>query len=140
MAKSYKQASKPEEMDYDQRWEIMHKEKKKIRALERRERGTGIRRTFFYSLEILTVGLSYLERSRLARFITTKVTLDTVVEVTARFGKDAGHRLSTVLAALTAEPYIIAVALTVLFLLIDFISILAGRSRKKKLERLTQKK
>ncbi|MBR2259061.1 MAG: hypothetical protein IJ899_17385 [Blautia sp.] len=139
MAKPYKEATKTEDMDFDQRWEIMHKEKKKLRALQQREKSLSIRRVFTYSLEVLAVSLSYLERSRIVRFITAKLTLDTVVEVTAHFGRDAGHRLSTVLAMLTAEPYLIAVVLTGIFLVLNFVGFLSDRSRRKKLRKLAEK-
>jgi|GEM_PF-545936 len=66
-------------------------------------------RAFLTALELLAVALSFLERSRIARFLSTKVALDTVVEVTARFGRDAGHRLSTCVAVFVAEPRLIAV-------------------------------
>ena len=59
-------------------------------------------------LELLAVVLSILGRSRIARFLSTKVTLDVVVEVTDKFGARAGHRLSTFIAAVVAEPMIVA--------------------------------
>ena len=60
-------------------------------------------------LEILAVALSFLQRSRIARFLSAKLSMGAVVEVTARFGRSAGHRLSTVLAAIVAEPRLIVI-------------------------------
>ncbi len=82
-------------------------------------------------MQIVTVFLSYLGRSRIVRFITAKLGLDVVVEVTARFGAPAGHRLSSFVAALIAEPRLIAVIVAGIFLLIDLIVIIVRAARRR---------
>ena len=85
---------------------------------------------FLRVMELLSIALSFLYRSRIARFITTKISMDIVVEVTAVFGKDAGHRLSTFLALLTAEPALIAVFVTALILVLEMLFWIIRRARK----------
>lgn len=75
------------------------------------------RRIFLRCVELIAVAVSFLGRNAIARFLAAKAGLDLVVEVTARFGADAGHRLSTIVAAIIAEPRLIAV-IVVIFLLI----------------------
>ena len=76
---------------------------------------------YLHIAEIIAVILSFLERSRIARFLTAKVGLDMVVTVTDRFGAPAGRHLSTFIAALIAEPMLIAAFLTVVFILCNII-------------------
>ena len=104
----------------------------------RRKRSrTGL--VFLHVMELVTIGLSYLERSRIVRFITAKLGLDVVVEVTDRFGAPAGHRLSTFVSLLIAEPALIAVLVTAVWVLINLIVFLIlgirrSRRRKRSLE------
>lgn len=86
-------------------------------------------RNLVLTIEVLAIVLSVLERSRIARFLSAKITLDLVVEVTDRFGKAAGHRLSTIIAAIVAEPLIIAYVLAGTLLVIDLIVLLIKRRR-----------
>ena len=104
-------------------------------AFDPSEKGSFRRRAkrhYLWALQLLAVGLSYLGRSRIVRFITAKLGLSFVVEVTDRFGAPAGHRISTFISALIAEPRLIALVLAGIFLAIDLIIILvrsAGRRR-----------
>ena len=106
--------------DFDERWERMHRERKRREAQLKKTRGGKI---FLRIAELLTIGLSFLASSRIARFITAKLTMDTVVEVTAHFGPAVGHRLATILAAIAAEPLLIAAAVTGIILLLEFIAL-----------------
>ena len=72
-------------------------------------------------MEVLAIVLSFLESSRIARFLTAKVSMDVVVEVTDKFGTRAGHRMSSILAFIVAEPRIIAVAVTGVILVLELI-------------------
>ena len=74
---------------------------------------------FLRVMEILTIGLSYFSSNAIVRFLTTKVAMDMTVEVTARFGAPAGHRFSSVMAALVAEPRLIAVVVTAVILALN---------------------
>ena len=76
---------------------------------------------FVLLLEVGAVVASFLASSSIARFLTAKITMDVVVEVTARFGKEAGHALSNVLAMIVAEPRIIAVIVAGFILFLNFI-------------------
>ena len=69
----------------------------------------SVKKTFLHTLEILAVVLSFLGRNSIARFLAAKLGLSAVVEVTSRFGADAGHRFSSFVALLIAEPRLIAV-------------------------------
>ena len=98
------------------------------RSRSYRERsGAGI--YFARSLEIVAIALAYLERSRVVRFITAKLSMDTVVEVTARFGRTAGHRLSTILALFVAEPKLLAVVITGFLIIVNLIMWVVGMLR-----------
>ncbi len=93
-------------------------------------------RVFRHALEIIAVGLSYFQSSYNVRFLTAKVSMDVLVEVTARFGANSGHALSTVMAALVAEPRLIAVGLAAVLLLIElFASIGKAVSRHRRRKR-----
>ena len=84
-------------------------------------------------LEILAIVLSFLGRNAIARFLAAKLGLSVVVEVTSRFGADAGHRLSSFVALLIAEPRLIAVIVTGIIVLLHaiawFISLMRGSRR-----------
>lgn len=81
---------------------------------------------FARSLELLAIALAYLEKSRLVRFITAKLSMSAVVEVTARFGRNAGHRLSTFLSLIVAEPRLLAVIITGILLIVNLVVWLVG--------------
>lgn len=87
-------------------------------------------RNLVLTLEALAIVLSVLGRSRIARFLSAKATLGLVVEVTDRFGKAAGHRLSTIIAAIVAEPLIIAYVLAGILVVIDLIVLLIRKRRR----------
>ena len=71
-----------------------------------------LKNTWVRALEITLIVVSFLERNQIARFISAKLGLDFVVEVTSRFGAPAGHRLSSWIAVIIAEPRLIAVIVT----------------------------
>ena len=75
------------------------------------------RRIFLRCVELIAIAVSFLGRNAIARFLAAKAGLDLVVEVTARFGADTGHRLSTIVAAIIAEPRLIAVIVVLFFLI-----------------------
>ena len=79
------------------------------------------RRIFVRVMEILLIALSYFERSYIVRFLSAKISMDVIVEVTARFGRDPGHRPSTVMAVIVAEPRLIAVIVTGIILVLELI-------------------
>ena len=87
---------------------------------------------FARSLELLAIALAYLEKSRLVRFITAKLSMDAVVEVTARFGRSAGHRLSTFLSLIVAEPRLLAVIITGILLVVNLVVWLAGLFKNRR--------
>ncbi len=87
-------------------------------------------RVYLRGLEILAIALSYLESSRIARFITAKLSMGAVVEVTARMGRDAGHHLSSFLAVLVAEPKLIALIVAGVLLVLEFIGFVVRRARR----------
>lgn len=96
---------------------------------------------FARSLELIAIALAYLEKSRLVRFVTAKLSMSAVVEVTARFGRDAGHRLSTFLSLIVAEPRLLAVIITGILLIVNLVIWLTGllqsqsrRSRHRRAE------
>ena len=101
---------------------------------EKRKSKAG--KIFVRTLEVLAIGGSYFTSSRLARFFTTKVVLDIQTEITVHFGRDAGHQMATVLAAIVAEPRIIAAVVTGVILFINLIAFLCrkigGRRRRRK--------
>lgn len=77
---------------------------------------------FFRIVEILAVILSFLAGSEIARFISAKVTMDVLVEITARFGAGAGHRVSSLVALIVAQLRIIAVIVAGLFIICHLIA------------------
>ena len=86
-------------------------------------------------LEGLVLVLSVLERSRIARFLSTKVVLDLVVEVTDKFGAAAGHRLSTIIAAIVAEPMILVYIVAGLLTLVNLLVFLFRKPRRRRRRR-----
>ena len=80
------------------------------------------RRIFLRCVELIAVAVSFLGRNAIARFLAAKAGLDLVVEVTARFGADTGHRLSTIVAAIIAEPRLIAVIVVLFFLIFHLLA------------------
>ncbi len=88
-------------------------------------------------MEVMVVVLSVLGRSRIARFLSTKITLDVVVEVTDKFGAAAGHRLSTFIAAIVAEPMIVAYAVAGFLVIVNLLVIVLRRVRRKSHHRRT---
>ena len=112
----------------------------RYRYRRRRERSrAGI--YFARSLELLAIALAYLEKSRLVRFITAKLSMSAVVEVTARFGRNAGHRLSTFLSLIVAEPRLLAVIITGILLIVNLVVWLVGliqnQQRRRRYSRRT---
>ena len=97
--------------------------KRRVEDEYRRAKG-HTKRVFVRVLEILLIALSYFERSYIVRFLTAKISMDVLVEVTDRFGADWGHRLSTVLAVIVAEPRLIAVIVTGVILVLELIALL----------------
>ena len=83
-------------------------------------------------MEVLAIVISILERSRIARFLSTKVTLDVLVEVTDKFGADAGHRLSTFIAAVVADPMIVAYVVAGFLVFLNLVVFLIRRLRTPK--------
>ena len=65
------------------------------------------------------------------RFLSAKITMDVLVEVTDKFGASAGHFLSTVIAAIVAEPLIIAYVVTGLIVLINLLVMLVRKIRRR---------
>ena len=112
-----KLVSSPEES----RSRIQEKEETGVRDERRPKRKTKAGRIFLRVMEVLAIVLSFLESSRIARFLTAKVSMDVVVEVTDKFGTRAGHRMSSILALIVAEPRIIAVAVTGVILVLELI-------------------
>ena len=92
---------------------------------------TNPRLVFIHMTELLVIILSFLQSSRLARFMAAKVSMDVIVEVTARFGPDAGHRLSTFMAAIVAEPKIAAVVVTAVIIVCHAVIFLACRLTRR---------
>ena len=110
--------------------------------LDRRpKKKTRAGRIFVRVVELLAIALSFLGRSQIARFLTAKVSMDVLVEVTDRFGPKAGHRLSTVMALIVAEPHIIALAVTGIILVLELvylvIHLIRNRGRHRKHRRRT---
>ena len=90
------------------------------------------RRVFFRTVELITIALSFFGRNAIARFIGAKLGLDFIVEVTAHFGADAGHRLSTIVAAIIAEPRLIALIVTGFFLVCHLIAWIVRLIRRRR--------
>ena len=84
-------------------------------------------RIFVSLLEVIAVAVSFLAGSRIARFLTAKVSMDVIVEVTDRFGPAAGHNLSTLLASIVAEPRLIAVFVIIVLVVFNIIFWLISR-------------
>ena len=105
----------------------------------KRSRGGTFRAIFLHMAEIVAVGLTYLERSRAARFLTAKLGTNLIVDVTDRFGKDAGRTLGTFISALIAEPSLIALVMAVFFVVFNSILFLFRsihrRSRQRRYQR-----
>ncbi|MBQ8304975.1 MAG: hypothetical protein IJX90_01960 [Blautia sp.] len=97
-----------------------------------RHKKSAFSRYFVRTLEVLAIVLSFLGRSRIARFLSTKITLDVVVEVTDKFGAAAGHRLSTFIAAIVAEPLIIAYVVTGVIVAINLLALLIRKLRRRR--------
>ena len=91
------------------------------------------RRVFLHTLELIAVALAFLEGNAIARFLVAKVGMDTVVEVTHRFGRSAGRSVSTFLAAIVAEPRLIAVIVAGFFIVLH---LLAWGVRSARLHRM----
>ena len=79
------------------------------------------RHTFRHVCELIVIGLTYFQRSAIVRFLTTKLSMDVVVEVSARYGAPAGHRLSTFMAAIAADPRILALIITGIILIFNLL-------------------
>ena len=113
-----------------------YREERHEREEARAERTKShVMRAFRHALELVAVGLSYFQSSYIVRFLTAKLSMDVLVEVTARFGANAGHSLSTLLAALVAEPRLIAVGVAAVLLLVELIAgtcRAVSRGRRKK--------
>ena len=90
--------------------EKYYRPEEKCLPAEKKKRKSAV--IFLRVMEVLTVGTSFLASSRIARFLTAKITMDVVVEVTDRFGKNVAHALTTTLAMIVAEPRIIAFTVT----------------------------
>lgn len=97
-----------------------------------RRKSSSFARTLVRVLEILAIFLSFLNCSRIARFLSAKITMDVLVEVTDKFGASAGHFLSTVIAAIVAEPLIIAYVVTGLIVLINLLVMLVRKIRRRR--------
>ena len=94
-----------------------------------RQKKTSFSRTLVRVLEILAIVLAFLGNSRIARFLSAKVTMDVLVEVSVRFGAPAGHFLSSVIAAVIAEPLIIAYGITGVIVAIHLLVLLIRKRR-----------
>ena len=77
-----------------------------------RKKKSSFSKTLVRVLEVMAIALAFLGHSRIARFLSAKVTMDVLVEVSVRFGAPAGHFLSTIIAAVIAEPLLIAYVVT----------------------------
>ena len=86
-----------------------------------RRPGRRSKYVFWRCLEIVAIAVSFLGRNAIARFLAAKVGLDFTVEVTAAFGRDAGHKVSTIVALIVAEPRLIAVLVAGIFLIIELV-------------------
>ena len=95
---------------------------------------------FLRVMEVMAIGLSYFQGNAIVRFLTTKVVMDATVEVTARYGKEAGHMVATVLAAVVAEPRLIALGVTILILAANGIALIirgiSEANARRKMRRL----
>lgn len=95
-------------------------ETKRMKSLpepDRRKIHLGI--IFLRVAELVVIGVSLFEGSHIVRFLTAKITMDVVVEITARFGPGVGHQVSAILASIVAEPKLIAVFVTFAILIIE---------------------
>ena len=122
--------------EFDERWEELHRDKR----MEATRARTRMKRTFVGTAETVAVGAAFLGSNTIARFLAAKVSLDIVVEVTARFGPQAGHNLSTLLAAVIAEPRLIAAIAAGFFLVVDGLFFIAGKISAKSKSYQEQKK
>ena len=96
-----------------------------------RHRETSFSRILVRTLEIMAVILSFLGSSRIARFLSAKVTMDVLVEVTDKFGARAGHWLSTVIAAIIAEPLIIAYVVSGVIIFANLLALLIRALKRR---------
>ena len=97
-----------------------------------RHKKSSFSRTLVRVLEVMAIVLGFLANSRIARFLSAKVTMDVLVEVSVRFGAPTGHFLSTVIAAVIAEPLIIAYGITGVIIAGNLIVFLIKSLRKRK--------
>ena len=104
---------------YDHPWEGDVREDGRRRRPGQRRRRSKAGLMYLHAAELIAVAVSFLASSRIARFLVAKLTMDTVVEVTDRFGADAGHTLSGFLALIVAEPKMIAVVVAGVFLVLN---------------------
>ena len=128
MAYDYKD---PREIDIQRIKQERH-EMEDARARRVRSR---VRMVFARALEIVLVAISYFQSSYIVRFVTTKLSMDVLVEVSVRFGRDTGHLLSTCLATIATEPRLIAVVVAAVLLVIEFFAWIGrsiGRSRRRR--------
>ena len=93
------------------------KKKKDLPGPDRRQ--IHVRIIFLRVAELVVIGVSLFEGSHIVRFLTAKITMDVVVEITARFGPGVGHQVSTILASVVAEPKLIAVFVTCAILILE---------------------
>lgn len=91
--------------------------------------------TLIRVLELMAVILSFLGSSHIARFLSAKVTMDLLVEVTDKFGASAGHTLSTVIAAVIAEPMIIAYVVTGVIIFFNILALMIGKIRNTRIRK-----
>ena len=96
------------------------KEKKYLEAKEK-ARKSHAGKVFARILELVIIGLSFFERSYIVRFLTAKLSMDVLVEITAHFGPVVGHQVSSLLAAIVAEPRLVAVIVTGIILLLELL-------------------
>ena len=109
---------------------------------EPREKRKSVR-IFLRVMELVAIAASFLARSSIARFVVAKLSGDVIVEVTARFGRDAGHALTTVMAAIMAKPEIIGFVVTGVILVIDLLvtccmTVRRRRRRRRRVQELSQ--
>ena len=114
---------------------IMRRDGKKITAQEdpRLRRSVAVKALFFRATELTLIGVSFVGSSYIARFLVAKVSMDTLVEITDRFGPTAGHMVATILSVIVAEPRILAVIVAGVLVVIEVAVrlIRLGRRRKR---------
>ena len=97
------------------------KEKKYLEAKDR-ARKSHAGKVFARILELVVIGISFFERSYIVRFLSAKLSMDVLVEITAHFGPGVGHQVSSLLAAIVAEPRLVAVIATGIILVIELLA------------------